>query len=91
MGHLGGKCDEPVVFLSGTNGKCAEAGFSSVTVISESSLYADALSTAVFILGEDGFSLAEEFGADVLAITNDKKVKTTPKFREKYDLKLYNQ
>ena len=77
--------------IDARNGKCAEAGFSSVTVISESSLYADALSTAVFILGEDGFSLAEEFGADVLAITNDKKVKTTPKFREKYALTLYNQ
>ena len=77
--------------IDARSGKCADAGFSSVTVISESSLYADALSTAVFILGEEGFSLAEEFGADVLAITNDKKIKTTPKFKEKYGLTLYNQ
>jgi len=77
--------------IDARSGKCADSGFASVTVISDSSLHADALSTAVFILGEEGFSLAENFGADILAITNDKMIKTTPGFKEKYGLTLYNE
>ncbi|MEE0866919.1 MAG: FAD:protein FMN transferase [Clostridia bacterium] len=42
-------------------GKCAESKVASVTVISPSSMQADALSTALFVLGEEGLSLLEEF------------------------------
>jgi len=73
------------------SGFCADGGFSSVTAVCDSSLIADALSTAVFILGEEGFSLAEDFGADIFAITHKGEVKTTPRFTEKYGVTIINE
>ncbi|MBR4857964.1 MAG: FAD:protein FMN transferase [Clostridia bacterium] len=50
----------------------AESEVISATVISESGLLSDALSTACFVLGiEKGFELAEEFGAEVIFITEN--------------------
>lgn len=47
----------------------------SATVISESGLLSDALSTACFVLGVDkGFALAEEFGATVIFITENGEI-----------------
>ena len=47
----------------------------SVTIVSESGLLSDALSTACFVLGvEKGFELAEEFGAKAVFITKDKRI-----------------
>ncbi len=47
-------------------------GLLSVTVISESGLLSDALSTACFVLGiEEGKKLAEHYGAKVIFITED--------------------
>lgn len=44
----------------------ADRDYSSVTVITESGLYADCLATACFVLGRDaGQTLAEEFGAEI--------------------------
>lgn len=47
----------------------------SVTIVSDSGLLSDALSTACFVLGvEKGFELADEYGAKAVFITKDKKI-----------------
>lgn len=68
-------------------GKSADSGIASVTVVSPSSMYADALSTSIYILGEDALSLCAEFNdADAIIIKEDGSVITTDGFAEKYDL-----
>ena len=58
--------------LDPKTGYPAESGVVSTTVVSESGILSDALSTACFVLGiEKGFDLAEEFGAEVIFITED--------------------
>lgn len=70
-------------------GYSAQSGISSVTVVSPSSMHADALSTAIFILGEDALSLCNEFpDTDALIITKDNKVITTDNFEEKFNLSI---
>lgn len=70
-------------------GKCADSGLASVTVISESSMEADALSTAIFVLGKDGISILDKFpGTDALLITSDGDIITTDGFEDKYSLEL---
>ena len=67
----------------------SDSGIASVTIISPSSMQADALSTAIFILGEDAISLCNEFpDTDALIITDDKRIVTTENFNEKYKLQL---
>lgn len=71
-------------------GMCADSGVASVTVVSPSSMWADALSTSIFILGEDALSLCNEFpDTDALIINENGTVITTDSFAEKYDLE-YN-
>ena len=71
-------------------GKCADSGIASVTVVSPSSMWADALSTSIFILGEDALSLCKEFpDTDALIINENGTVITTDGFEEKYDFE-YN-
>ncbi len=66
----------------------AENGIASVTVISPSSTVADALSTAIFIKGEEALSLCSLFeDTDALIIMENKEIKTTKNFEEKYNLK----
>ena len=73
-------------------GECADSGLASVTVISESSMQADALSTAIFVLGKEGISLCKEFpDTDALLITNDGEIITTDGFEKKYSLELINK
>lgn len=63
--------------LNPETGYPVENGLVSVTVISESGLLSDALSTACFVLGtEDGIKLAESYGAQAIFITADKTVYT---------------
>ena len=73
--------------IDARTGKCAESSFASVTVISPSSLHADALSTAIYILGEDGLKLCEKFpDTDALVIDLGGNIITTDGFSEKYNL-----
>ena len=75
--------------LDPRTGECANSPFASVTVISPSSMHADALSTAIYILGEEGLSLCSNFpDTDALLITQDGEVITTDGFKEKYKLEL---
>ncbi len=54
------------------SGYPAESGLQSVTVISDSGLVSDALSTACFVLGiEKSLPLLEKYGAQAIFITND--------------------
>lgn len=70
-------------------GKCADSGLACVTVISSSSMEADALSTAIFVLGKDGISLCDKFSdTDALLITSDGEIITTDGFEEKYSLEV---
>jgi len=56
----------------------ADAGLLSVTVVSYSSVVADKLSTAAFVLGyERGRALVESYGADAIFITDDKTIYIT--------------
>lgn len=50
-------------------------GLVSVTIISESGILSDALSTACFVLGyEEGKKLAEKFGCHAVFVTQDKQI-----------------
>ena len=61
--------------LDPQTGYPAESGVVSATVISESGLLSDALSTACFVLGiEKGFDLANEFGATVIFVTENGEI-----------------
>lgn len=67
----------------------SDSGIASVTVISPSSMQADALSTAIFILGKDSISLCSKFtGTDALIIMEDGSTLTTENFAKKYSLRL---
>lgn len=70
-------------------GKCADKGIASVTVVSPCSMHADALSTAIYVSGEDALSLCSEFpDTDAIIIKDDGQVITTDNFKEKYNLEL---
>ena len=70
-------------------GQCADSGIASVTVVSPCSMYADALSTAIYVSGEKGLELCSNFpDTDAIIITNDGQVITTDGFKEKYNLQL---
>ncbi len=56
----------------------AQTDVCSVTIVSESGLMSDALSTACFVLGvENGMALAEEYGAQALFVTKDMDILMT--------------
>ena len=61
--------------LDPDTGLPVENGLVSVTVIADSGLLSDALSTACFVLGaEGGAKLAAKYGCEAIFITEDKKV-----------------
>lgn len=65
----------------------SESGVASVTVVSPSSMHADALSTSIYILGEKALSLCSNFpDTDAIIIKEDSSVITTEGFAEKYHL-----
>lgn len=61
--------------LDPQTGYPVDNGIVSVTVISDSGILSDALSTACFVLGyEKGVELAKEFGCHVIYVTADKRI-----------------
>jgi len=74
--------------LDPRTGYPSDSGVASVTVISPSSMQADALSTSIFILGKDALSICDNFpDTDALIIMEDGSIVTTENFEKKYDLK----
>ena len=66
----------------------SDSGIASVTVISPSSMQADALSTAIFVMGKDSISLCDIFpDTDAIIIMENGDVITTENFEKKYNLK----
>lgn len=74
--------------LDTETGYPVDNGVSSVTIVAESSMDADALSTAVFVLGpERGIALVESLdGVEALVITTDKLLHPSSGFRELFSL-----
>ncbi len=61
--------------LNPETGYPADSGFLSVTVVSESGILSDALSTACFVLGyEKGTALAKEFGAHAIFVNGNREI-----------------
>ncbi len=61
--------------LDPKTGYPVDNGIISVTVISDSGILSDTLSTACFVLGtEEGMKLAEEYGCETVFVTSDKKI-----------------
>ncbi len=64
-----------------------ENGLISVTVISDSGILSDALSTACFVLGvEKGMALAEEYGCEAVFIDENRIVRTTDGIAETIEI-----
>lgn len=75
--------------LDARTGSCAESDAASVTVVSPCAVNADALSTAIFILGTDGLELCSRFpDTGAILITKDGEYHTTEGFAEKYKLEI---
>lgn len=69
--------------LEPITGEPANSGVCSVTIVSNSGLLSDALSTACFVLGvEKGMMLAEEYGAQALFVTEDMELVMTEGMKE---------
>ncbi len=61
--------------LDPETGHPVDNGLLSVTIVSDSGILSDALSTACFVLGyEKGKALAETYGCGIIFVTEDKKV-----------------
>lgn len=61
--------------LNPETGYPVDNGLLSVTIVSESGILSDALSTACFVLGyEKGKALADAYGCGIVFVTEDKKV-----------------
>lgn len=64
--------------LDPATGYPADSGVKSVTILTDSGLYSDALSTACFVLGvEDGLRLAESFRAEALFVDTEGEIYMT--------------
>jgi thiamine biosynthesis lipoprotein len=73
--------------LSPETGFPADNGLLSVTIIADSSVDADGLSTAVFVLGgEKGSALVESMGAEAIFVFEDHTVRGTPGLPEFFTL-----
>lgn len=73
--------------LDPDTGYPAESGTVSVTVVSESGILSDALSTACFVLGiEKGAALAEEYGCETVFIDENKKLWVSDGLRDRIEI-----
>ena len=62
-------------------------GLDSVTVICDSGLFADGLSTACFVLGmDDALKLLEKYNADAAFVDEDKNIYLTSGMKERFEL-----
>lgn len=69
--------------LNPATGYPADSGVRSVTVLSDSGLLSDALSTACFVLGiEEGMELAEKYGAEALFVDTKGNIVMSPGMEE---------
>lgn len=72
--------------LDPKTGAPAKSDLISVTIISKSGFLTDALSTACFVAGkEEGLKLADQFGAEAVLITKDKKIFMTDGAEEYFE------
>ena len=68
--------------ISPKTGHPAESDVASATVISKDGTLADALSTAIFVLGsEKGVEIANEYGVDIIIIKKDGSVIATVNYK----------
>ncbi len=74
--------------LNASTGYPADSHLKSVTVVCESGVISDALSTACFIMGYNDASLAllKKYNAEAVFITNDKIVRCTEGIKNSFDL-----
>ena len=80
--------------LDPSTGQPADSGLIAVTIVSESGLLSDGLSTACFVLGkEKGEKLLETYGAEGVFIDQNKKVTVTKGLKDKFTIlnKEYKQ
>ena len=64
--------------MNPATGYPAKSGLCSVTIVSDSGLICDALSTACFVLGkEEGMKLAKEYGAEALFVEENGSISMT--------------
>ena len=69
--------------LNAKSGYPAESGLKSVTILADSGLMSDILSTACFVLGWDrGEALAERFGAGILAVDENGGIRYNQRMKE---------
>ena len=69
--------------LDPATGYPARSGLCSVTILCDSGMLADALSTACFVLGpERGMALAENYGAEALFVREDGELQMTEGMKE---------
>jgi len=74
--------------LSPVTGYPAESGLVSVTIVCDSGLLSDALSTASFVLGyESSLSLLEKYNAQAVYIFEDKSVAVTDGLKDSFSIK----
>lgn len=73
--------------LDPSTGYPADSGLISVTIVSDSGLFSDGLSTACFVLGkEKGQKLLETYGAEGIFIDQNKKVTVTKGLKDKFTI-----
>ena len=71
--------------LNPHTGMPAESDLISVTVVAESGVLSDALSTACFLVGADAaFALAAEYGASLIAVKTDGTIHVSEGVRERF-------
>ena len=62
-------------------------GITSVTIVCDSGLFADGLSTACFVLGmDDAMELLEKYDADAMFVDEDKNIYLTDGMKERFEL-----
>lgn len=72
--------------LDPATGYPARSGLCSVTIVCDSGLLADALSTACFVLGpEQGLALAQAYGAEALLVEEDGGLHMTEGMKKMYE------